>query len=37
MRNVSREIMRVLKWGRVAAPVVDDTLIRGKKYPVVAF
>jgi len=36
MRNVSREIMRVLKWGRVAALVVDDTLIKGKKYPVVA-
>jgi len=36
MRNVTREIMRVLKWGRVAALVVDDTLIKGKKYPVVA-
>ncbi|MCC6012225.1 site-specific DNA-methyltransferase [Candidatus Caldipriscus sp.] len=36
MRNVSREIMRVLKGGRVAALVVDDTLIKGKKYPVVA-
>ncbi|MFZ8834693.1 MAG: DNA methyltransferase [Candidatus Caldipriscus sp.] len=37
IRNVSREIMRVLKWGRVAALVVDDTLIKGKKYPVVTF
>jgi DNA modification methylase len=36
IRNVSREIMRVLKEGRVAALVVDDTLIKGKKYPVVA-
>jgi site-specific DNA-methyltransferase (adenine-specific) len=36
IRNVSREIMRVLKWGRVVALVVDDTLIKGKKYPVVA-
>jgi DNA modification methylase len=36
MRNVSREIKRVLSKGRIVAYVVDDTLIDGKKYPVVA-
>jgi DNA modification methylase len=36
IRNVAREIRRVLDEGRIAAFVVDDTLIEGKKYPVVA-
>jgi DNA modification methylase len=36
MRNVSIEIKRVLSKGRIVAYVVDDTLIDGKKYPVVA-
>jgi len=36
IRNVARELMRVLKEGRIAALVVDDILIKGKKYPVVA-
>lgn len=36
IRNVAKELKRVLDKGRIAALVVDDTLIRGKKYPVVA-
>ena len=36
IRNVSKELKRVLGEGRIAALVVDDTLIEGKKYPVVA-
>lgn len=34
--NVAKELRRVLDDGRIAAFVVDDTLIKGKKYPVVA-
>jgi DNA methylase. len=30
IRNVARELMRVLKEGRIAALVVDDILIKGK-------
>lgn len=36
IRNVARELKRVLEEGRIAAFVVDDTLIEGRKYPVVA-
>ena len=36
MRSVAGEIRRVLDKGRIAALVVDDMLINGKKYPVVA-
>jgi DNA modification methylase len=36
IRNVAKELKRVLDSGRIAAFVVDDTLIKGKKYPVVA-
>ena len=36
MRNVAKELMRVLKEGRILAFVVDDILINGKKYPIVA-
>jgi DNA modification methylase len=36
IRSAAREIARVLAPGRVAALVVDDTLIDGEKYPVVA-
>ena len=36
IRGVAKELKRVLDKGRVAAFVVDDTLIKGKKYPVVA-
>lgn len=36
MRNVAKELKRVLDEGRIAALVTDDTLINGKKYPVVA-
>ena len=36
IRNTARELKRVLDNGRIAALVVDDTLIRKKKYPVVA-
>ena len=36
IRNVAKELKRVLDKGRIAAFVVDDTLIKGKKYPVVA-
>ncbi len=36
IRNVAKELKRVLAKGRIAAFVVDDTLIKGKKYPVVA-
>ncbi len=34
--NVAKELKRVLAKGRVAAFVVDDTLIKRRKYPVVA-
>lgn len=36
IRNVAKELKRVLDEGRIAAFVVDDTLIEKKKYPVVA-
>ena len=36
MRNTAKELKRVLDEGRIAAFVVDDTLIKGEKYPVVA-
>ncbi len=36
IRNVAKELKRVLDKGRIAAFVVDDTLIKSKKYPVVA-
>jgi len=36
IRDVARELKRVLDEGRIAAFVVDDTLIKGKKYTVVA-
>jgi DNA modification methylase len=36
MRKVAREMWRVLQEGRIACIVCDDTLIDGKKYPVVA-
>lgn len=36
IRNVARELKRVLDEGRVACFVCDDTLIKGRKYPVVA-
>jgi len=36
IRNVAREIKRVLCPGRIAALVVDDILIKGEKYPIVA-
>jgi len=36
IRNAAKELKRVLDEGRIAAFVVDDTLIKGKKYPVVA-
>lgn len=36
MREVAKELKRVLDKGRIAALVCDDTLIKGKKYPVVA-
>lgn len=36
IRNTAKELKRVLDEGRIAALVVDDTLIDGKKYPVVA-
>ncbi len=36
MKDVSIELKRVLARGRIAALVVDDTLINGQKYPVVA-
>lgn len=36
IRNLAKELKRVLDDGRVAAFVVDDTLIDGVKYPVVA-
>ncbi len=36
MRNTAKELKRVVDEGRIAAFVVDDTLIKGKKYPVVA-
>ena len=36
IKNVAKELKRVLDKGRIAAFVVDDTLIKGEKYPVVA-
>jgi len=36
IRNVAKELKRVLNKGRIACFVCDDTLIDGKKYPVVA-
>ena len=36
MRNIAKELKRVLDEGRIAALVTDDTLINGHKYPVVA-
>jgi len=36
MHSVAKELKRVLDEGRIAALVVDDTLINGEKYPVVA-
>lgn len=36
IRNVAKELKRVLDEGRIAAFVVDDTLIKGEKYPIVA-
>jgi len=36
MRNTARELKRVVDEGRIVALVVDDTLIKGEKYPVVA-
>lgn len=36
MRKVARELRRVVDRGRIVCIVCDDTLINGKKYPVVA-
>ena len=36
MRNTAKQLKRVISEGRIAALVVDDTLIKGEKYPVVA-
>ncbi|MEN4005998.1 MAG: site-specific DNA-methyltransferase [Methanobacterium sp.] len=36
IKDVARNLKRVLAQGRIAAFVVDDTLIKGEKYPVVA-
>lgn len=36
IQNTAKELKRVLDEGRIAAFVVDDTLIKGEKYPVVA-
>lgn len=36
IKNVAKEIKRVLADGRIVALVVDDTLIKGEKFPVVA-
>jgi len=36
IRNVAKELKRVMAQGRIAAFVCDDTLINGEKYPVVA-
>jgi len=36
MRKVARELKRAVAEGRIVCIVCDDTLIKGKKYPVVA-
>lgn len=36
IRNTAKELKRVVDEGRIVALVVDDTLIKGEKYPVVA-
>jgi DNA modification methylase len=36
MRNVAKELKRVVDEGRIVALVIDDVLIKGKRYPIVA-
>ena len=36
MRKIAKELRRVVAEGRVICIVCDDTLINGRKYPVVA-
>ncbi|MGQ0794060.1 MAG: DNA-methyltransferase [Deltaproteobacteria bacterium] len=36
LNNVAREIFRVLKPGRIAALNIDDMLVKGEKFPIVA-
>ena len=36
LKNVSKEIFRVLKKGRVVVLNIDDMLVNGEKYPIVA-
>lgn len=36
MRKVARELKRIISKGRIVCIVCDDTLINGRKYPVVA-
>jgi DNA modification methylase len=36
IRNMAKELKRVLDEGRIACFVCDDTLINGSKFPVVA-
>lgn len=36
MRSVAKELKRVVDEGRIVAYVVDDTLIEGEKFPIVA-
>ena len=36
MRKITRELRRVVEEGRIVCIVCDDTLINGRKYPVVA-
>ena len=36
MRKVAKEIKRIMVKGRIVCIVCDDTLVKGKKYPVVA-
>jgi site-specific DNA-methyltransferase (adenine-specific) len=36
IKNCAKELRRVLSRGRIAAFIVDDTLINGEKFPVVA-
>ena len=36
MRKIAKELRRVVAEGRIVCIVCDDTLINGRKYPVVA-
>jgi DNA modification methylase len=36
IKNVAKELYRVISYGRIACFVTDDMLVKGKKYPIVS-